>query len=42
MFAVKKSLITEFVEVDDPEQAARYQVSNPFRLADVQIALSRD
>ena len=40
VFAVKKSLITEFVEVDDPEQAARYQVSNPFRLADVQIALS--
>ena len=42
VFAVKKSLITEFVEVDDPEQAARYQVSNPFRLADVQIALSED
>ncbi len=42
VFAVKKSLITEFVEVDDPEQAARYQVSNPFRLADVQIVLSRD
>ena len=42
VFAVKKSLITEFVEVDDPEQAARYQVSNPFRLADVQIALSKD
>ncbi len=42
VFAVKKSLITEFVEVDDPEQAGRYQVSNPFRLADVQIALSKD
>jgi hydroxyquinol 1,2-dioxygenase len=42
VFAVKKSLITEFVEVDDSEQAARYQVSNPFRLADVQIALSQD
>jgi hydroxyquinol 1,2-dioxygenase len=42
VFAVKKSLITEFVEVDDPEQAARYQVSNPFRLAEVQIALSKD
>ena len=40
VFAVKKSLITEFVEVDDPEQAARYQVSNPFRLADIQIALA--
>jgi hydroxyquinol 1,2-dioxygenase len=42
VFAVKKSLITEFIEVDDPEQAAQYQVSNPFRLADVQIALSKD
>jgi hydroxyquinol 1,2-dioxygenase len=42
VFAVKKSLITEFAEVDDPEQAARYQVSNPFRLADVQITLSKD
>ena len=40
VFAVKKSLITEFKEVDDPEQAARYQVSNPFRLADVQLVLS--
>jgi catechol 1,2-dioxygenase len=40
VFAVKKSLITEFVEVDDPEQAAQYQVSNPFRLADVEIALA--
>ena len=40
VFAVKKSLITEFTEVDDLGLAARYQVSNPFRLADVQIALS--
>jgi catechol 1,2-dioxygenase len=40
VFAVKKSLITDFKEVDDPEQAARYQVSNPFRLADVQLVLS--
>jgi hydroxyquinol 1,2-dioxygenase len=40
VFAVKKSLITEFNEVDDPELAARYQVSNPFRPADVQIVLS--
>ncbi len=39
VFAVKKSLITEFKEVDDPEQAARYQVGNPFRLADIQIVL---
>jgi protocatechuate 3,4-dioxygenase beta subunit len=40
VFAVKKSLITEFTEVDDPDLAARYQVTNPFRLADIQIALS--
>jgi hydroxyquinol 1,2-dioxygenase len=40
VFAVKKSLITEFAEVDDPELAAQYQVTSPFRLADVQIVLS--
>ena len=39
VFAVKKSLITEFKEVDDPEQAARYEVGNPFRLADIQVVL---
>ena len=39
VFAVKKSLITEFDEADDPEQAARYRVRNPFRHADVQIVL---
>ena len=42
VFAVKKSLITEFKQVDDPEQAAQYQVSNPFRLADIQIVLQPD
>jgi hydroxyquinol 1,2-dioxygenase len=40
VFAVKKSLITDFKEVDDPELAARYRVSNPFRLADIQLRLS--
>ena len=40
VFAVKKSLITEFTEVDDPDLAAQYQVRNPFRLADIQIVLS--
>ena len=40
VFAVKKSLITEFTEVDDPALAAQHQVSNPFRLADIQIALA--
>ncbi|HEX4258659.1 MAG TPA: dioxygenase, partial [Streptosporangiaceae bacterium] len=37
VFAVKKSLITEFTEVDDPDLATQYQVSNPFRLTDIQI-----
>jgi catechol 1,2-dioxygenase len=40
VFAVKKSLIAEFTEVDAPALAAQYQVSNPFRLADIQIALA--
>jgi catechol 1,2-dioxygenase len=40
VFAVKKSLIAEFTEVDAPALAAQYQVGNPFRLADIQIALA--
>jgi protocatechuate 3,4-dioxygenase beta subunit len=40
VFAVKKSLITDFKGVDDPELAARYRVSNPFKLADIQLVLS--
>ncbi|HEY0719513.1 MAG TPA: dioxygenase [Streptosporangiaceae bacterium] len=40
VFAVKASLITGFDEVDDPAQAARYQVASPFRHADVQIVLA--
>jgi hydroxyquinol 1,2-dioxygenase len=32
VFAVKKSLITEFTHTDDPEQAARYGVPSPFFL----------
>ena len=39
VFAVKKSLITEFTPVDDPEQAARYGLDGPFRLADFDIVL---
>jgi len=39
VFAVKKSLITEFERVDDPGEAARYGVTSPFRHADVRIAL---
>jgi len=36
---VKKSLVTDFEEVDDPAEAARYGVASPFRHADLGIAL---
>src|ERR1700757_664471 len=39
VFAVKKSLITEFTPVDDPEQAARYGVTGPFHRANFDIVL---
>ncbi|HJY99192.1 MAG TPA: intradiol ring-cleavage dioxygenase [Streptosporangiaceae bacterium] len=39
VFAVKKSLITEFTSVDDPEQAARYGLDRPFCLATFDIIL---
>jgi inosine-uridine nucleoside N-ribohydrolase/protocatechuate 3,4-dioxygenase beta subunit len=39
VFAVKKSLITEFTPVDDPEQAARYGLTRPFRKAVFDIVL---
>ena len=39
VFAVKKSLITDFAEVDDPAEAQRYGLTGPFRRADVQIVL---
>ena len=39
VFAVKKSLIADFEEVEDPAEAARYGVTSPFRHADVGIAL---
>lgn len=41
VFAVKKSLVQEFTEVDDPERAAGYGVANPFRLATFDIVLQR-
>ena len=39
VFAVKKSLIVDFAEVDDPAEAQRYGVTGPFRHADFRIAL---
>jgi hydroxyquinol 1,2-dioxygenase len=39
VFAVKKSLITEFTPVDDPAQAAKYGTTGPFRKANFDIVL---
>ena len=39
VFAVKKTLITNFERVDDATEAARYGVTSPFRHAAVEIAL---
>jgi catechol 1,2-dioxygenase len=39
VFGVKESLIREFRTVDDPVEADRYQVVNPFRLAEFDIVL---
>ena len=39
VFAVKKSLITEFTATDDPEQMARYGLDQPFFLADFEVIL---
>jgi hydroxyquinol 1,2-dioxygenase len=39
VFAVKKSLITDFAPVGDPEQAARYGLTGPFQLATFDIVL---
>jgi catechol 1,2-dioxygenase len=39
VFAVKKSLIVEFTQVDDPEQMAWYGLTGPFRIATFDIVL---
>ncbi len=39
VFAVKKSLITEFTPIDDPDQSARYGLTGPFRKATFDIVL---
>jgi hydroxyquinol 1,2-dioxygenase len=39
VFAVKKSLITEFSPVDDPDQAARHGLTGPFHRATFDIVL---
>lgn len=40
VFAVKRSLIRDFVTVDDPEEAARFGVSSPFRHVRFDIVLA--
>jgi hydroxyquinol 1,2-dioxygenase len=40
VFAVKKSLITDFALTDDPAQAARYKVSNPFWKTDFDFIIT--
>ncbi|QGK70997.1 6-chlorohydroxyquinol-1,2-dioxygenase [Allosaccharopolyspora coralli] len=42
VFAVKQSLVTEFVQVDDEDQAKAYGVQAPFRLVDVEISLETE
>jgi hydroxyquinol 1,2-dioxygenase len=39
VFAVKQSLIRDFAEVDDPDQAAAYGVEPPFRHARFDVVL---
>jgi hydroxyquinol 1,2-dioxygenase len=39
VFAVKKSLVTPFVQVTDQERAARYGVTAPFRLAEIDLVI---
>jgi catechol 1,2-dioxygenase len=39
VFAVKQSLVRDFTEVDDPEEAARYGVEVPFRHAQFEVVL---
>jgi len=41
VFAVKKSLVTPFVVVTDPERAAHCGMPSPFRLAEIDIVLER-
>lgn len=40
VFAVKSSLVVDFPEVDDPELAAKFGVTNPFRHARFDVTLA--
>jgi hypothetical protein len=39
VFAVKKSLVADFAEEDDPALATRWGVPVPFRHADIEIIM---
>jgi protocatechuate 3,4-dioxygenase beta subunit len=40
VFGVKRSLIRDFRLVDDPDEAARHGIANPFRTTDFEIVLT--
>jgi protocatechuate 3,4-dioxygenase beta subunit len=42
VFAVKKSLIADFAEVDDAEEARRYGLDNPFTAASIDLVLETE
>ena len=39
VFGVKRSLIREFRAVDDPAEAARHGIANPYRHAEFDVVL---
>jgi catechol 1,2-dioxygenase len=39
VFAVKRSLIRDFGAVDDPAAAARFDLPNPYRHAEIDLVL---
>jgi catechol 1,2-dioxygenase len=41
VFGVKESLIADFMEVDDPEQAEKLGFANPFQKVEWDFVLSR-
>ncbi|MBB3676193.1 dioxygenase [Modestobacter versicolor] len=41
VFAVKRSLVRDFAQVDDPDEAARFGVANPFRHAQIDVVVER-
>jgi hydroxyquinol 1,2-dioxygenase len=42
VFAVKQSLVADFAEIDDADEAQRHGVRNPYRAASVELVLEAD